>query len=88
MNVIELSVRAQRFLKKVDSHIRERIKSRLRKLEDVAVPRDAKFIGRDEGAMLFRYRIGEYRCLYKYFEKERIVLILKIDKRSRAYDRW
>ena len=87
MIVIELSVRVQRFMGKIDLHIRNRIKSRLKNLSDNPIPSDAKFIGREEGSMIFRYRIGGYRCLYKYFSKRGIVLIVKIDKRSRVYDK-
>ena len=86
MNSIELSVRAQKFLNKLDLHIRERIENRLKNLKTNPVPNDAKFIGRDGGAMIFRYRIGRYRSLYKYFENDNIVLIVKIDKRSKVYN--
>ena len=87
MNVIELSLRSQKFLDKLDLHIRKRIEERLKNLKTNPIPSDSKFIGRDGGAMIFRYRIGNYRSLYKYFTKEKIVLIMKIDKRSRVYER-
>ena len=85
MNIIELSIRVQKFLDKLDLHIRERIDKRLKNLKTNPIPSDAKFIGRDGGAMIFRYRIGHYRSLYKYFEKNKVILITKIDKRSRVY---
>ncbi|MBI2507482.1 type II toxin-antitoxin system RelE/ParE family toxin [Candidatus Woesearchaeota archaeon] len=51
------------------------------------VPSDAKFIGRDEsGEKIFRYRIGDYRALYKIKDHEKVILITKIDKRPRVYD--
>lgn len=86
MYIIELSQRAQEFLSKLDKNIRERIEERLRRLKDNPVPSDAKFIGRDNEEMLFRYRIGDYRALYKVKEFQKIVLITKIDKRPRVYD--
>ena len=86
MYEVELSVNAQDFLDKLDKSIREQIENRLRRLKENQIPSDAKFIGRDNNEMLFRYRIGKYRALYKVKEKEKIVLITKIDKRPRVYD--
>ena len=40
----------------------------------------------EDGEKVFRYRIGEYRALYKLKEKENVILISKIDKRPRVYD--
>ena len=87
MYSVELSQKAQKFLEKLDSHIRSRIEDRLRNLKDNPVPSDAKFICRDKGDKVFRCRIGDYRALYKVKDKEKIVLIAKIDKRPRVYDR-
>ena len=85
MYSVELSQLAQRFLEKLDKHIKERLEERLRKLEDNPVPKEAKFISRVAGEKIFRYRIGNYRALYKVKDKEKIVLIAKIDKRPRVY---
>jgi len=84
---VVLSQRAQKFLEKLDEHISKRIEQRLKRLEENAIPSDAKFICRDKGDTVFRYRIGDYRALYKVKGKERIVLIAKIDKRPRVYRR-
>ena len=88
MYAVELSQLSQKFLEKLDKHIAERIEDRLRRLAVTPVPSDAKFIDRDErGDKIFRYRIGAYRALYKVKEHENVVLISKIDKRPRIYDR-
>jgi len=86
MYFVELSVRAQRFLEKLDGDVKERIEKRLKNLENNSVPSDSKFIGRDNNEMIFRYRIGKFRVLYKVKEIEKIILITKIDKRDRVYD--
>ena len=86
MYSVELSQKSQKFLEKLDNHIRERIEERLRKLSDEPIPSDAKFISRDNVDKIFRYRIGDYRALYKVKDKEKIVLIAKIDKRPRVYN--
>ena len=86
MYFIELSVRAQNFLEKLDTKTKERIEKRLKNLENNPVPSDSKFIGRNNNEMIFRYRIGKFRVLYKFKESQKIVLITKIDKRDRIYD--
>ena len=77
--------KAKRFLKKLDKHIASRIIDRLENLKETPVPSDAVFIGREGGDKVFRYRIGDYRALYKLKDSEKIVLITKIDKRPKVY---
>ena len=86
MYFVDLSQRAQKFLDKLDSHIKERIENTLRRLENNPVPSDAVFIGREGGEKIFRYRIGDYRALYSIDENKKIILVMKIDKRPRVYD--
>jgi len=86
MYFVELSIRAQEFLNKLDKDTKERIEKRLKNLENNPVPSDSKFIGRDNNEMVFRYRIGKFRALYKVKENEKIILITKIDKRGKVYD--
>ena len=86
MYFVELSVRAQEFLNKLNDDVKERIEKRLKNLENNPVPSDSKFIGRDNNEMVFRYRIGKFRAMYKVKETQKIVLITKIDKRDRVYD--
>jgi len=57
----------------------------LKRLKDDPIPSDAKFIGRDNNEKIFRYRIGDYRVLYKVKDAEKIILITKVDKRPRIY---
>ena len=86
MYSVELSQLDDKFLNKLDKQHSERIKERLKKLGEIPIPSDAKFMGRDLGEKVFRYRIGDYRALYKIKETEKVVLIAKIDKRPRIYD--
>jgi len=83
---VRLSQTAQEFLAKLDKHLHERIAKRLMRLGENPVPSDSKFIRREQGEKMFRYRVGDYRALYKVKEAERVVLVTKIDKRPRAYD--
>ena len=87
MYYVDKSQNADKFLEKLDAHIKERIIEKLKKLAVNSIPSDAKFITRNEnGEKVFRYRIGDFRALYVVKEKENIVLIAKIDKRPRIYD--
>ena len=86
MYFVELSVKAQDFLEKLDKDSRERIEKRLKSLENNPIPSDTKFIGRDNNEMVFRYRIGKFRALYKVKEVQKIILIAKIDKRDKVYN--
>ena len=86
MPFVELSVRAQDFLDKLDKNTKERIEKRLKNLENNPVLSDAKFIGRDNGEMVFRYRIGKFRALYKFKEIQKVILVTKIEKRDKVYD--
>ncbi len=86
MYFVELSVRAQDFLEKLDKNTKERIEKRLKNLENNPVPSDSKFIGRDNNEMIFRYRIGKFRAMYKVKEFQKIILVTKIDKRDKIYD--
>ena len=86
MYFVELSVRAQEFLEKLDKKTKERIEKRLKNLENNPIQSDSKFIGRDNNEMIFRYRIGKFRVLYKFKEMQKSVLITKIDKRDRVYN--
>lgn len=84
---VDLSQKSDKFLLKLDSYISERIKERLKRLGEIPIPSDAKFIGREDGDKIFRYRIGDFRALYKVKDSEKIVLIVKIDKRPKVYER-
>lgn len=83
---IEYSEKAKQFLKKQDKHIASRILGRIENLKEDAVPADSKFVGRERGEKVYRYRVGDYRVLYMVKDQQRVVLIIKIDKRGRVYD--
>ena len=86
MYALDFSTKAKKFLKKLDKHIVIRIIDRLENLKETPVPSDAVFIGREGGDKVFRYRIGDYRALYKLKDSEKMILVTKIDKRPRVYD--
>lgn len=86
MYSVELSVRAQKFLNKLDKKLKQRIEKRLKNLEQNPIPTDSKFIKKENRNMIFRYRIGNLRALYNIKINQKIVLITKIDKRDKIYN--
>ena len=86
MYSLDFSNQAKNFLKRLNKQDLIRIIKRIENLENNPVPSDSKFIGRDNNEMIFRYRIGKFRVLYKVKEIQKIVLVTKIDKRDRVYD--
>jgi len=76
----------KRLLKKLDKHISERILKTVRRvLTDNAVPQNAKSIMGKHG--VFRLRIGPHRILYRLDNEQNSIVVFKIDKRSRVYER-
>lgn len=87
MYSVELTQRAKRFLRKLDIQTKTRIEQALKRLEQQPVPKDAKFLGRQSGEKVFRFRIGVFRALYTINESSKVLLVHKIEKRSRVYQR-
>ncbi len=81
---VHLSNRAKKFLRNSSKALRDRIINKLEKLADDPFPPDAKrVLGQKE--KVFRVRVGGYRILYVVFLEKNAVLIVNIDKRSKAY---
>jgi len=72
----------KKFLKKIQKEDGERLKSLILSLEKLYEVPYVKIKG-EKG--VYRARVGIYRVLYSTFDEERLVLVLKVDKRERAY---
>jgi mRNA interferase RelE/StbE len=82
---ILLASPARRFLKNAETGLRSRLLEKIAKLGEDPFPADSKrVIGRRE--KIFRVRVGDYRITYAVFWDKKELLIIDIDKRSRAYD--
>ena len=78
------SDQARRFLKQSTATLRKRLFRRIDRLRAEPIERDAKrVVGFSE--KLLRVRVGQYRLLYEVDQARRVLGIVKIDKRSRAY---
>lgn len=80
---IEFSCRAKRFLKK--SRNSKRILKKISLLKENPVLYESKKVVNEDN--IYRVRTGDYRILYKIDWDEKVILIVKIDKRSRVYKR-
>ena len=82
---VRLDKQPARFLKDCESDLYARIVSKLKELESNPVPHDAKRL-RGYELPTFRIRIGKYRALYRISYEAKLVVVVKIDKRSRLID--
>jgi len=79
-----LRKKAYKFLRELRPEEKERIVGKLRQLEDFpAAKLDIVKIAGEENT--FRLRVGNYRTLFKVYEGEKIIVIVKIDTRKRIY---
>jgi len=88
MLVISFSNAAVKFLEKVEPTLTRRLGQHIETLSTKPFPKGTKRVENSwfEAEKVFRIRVGDYRVLYSVnYEKNR-VMIVNIDKRSRAYD--
>jgi len=82
---IFLGPQPEKFLKKIDKELRQRIWEKLDELKLNPFPSDVvRVVGRREKA--FRVRVGAYRIQYYVFQDKKEIAVFDIDKRERAYD--
>ena len=80
-----LGPKAEKFLKKCEKEVYQRIKERIRELEKNPFPQEVESVKGLKGKRAFRARIGDYRIQYVVYQKKKELLVFKIDKRGRAY---
>ena len=79
---LKLDSKAEKFVKKCDRILLDRINKKLESLKFTPFPFDCKRVENREDKM-FRIRIGDYRIIYSVTEDT--IFIINIDKRSNAY---
>ena len=84
---VQLGPQPAKFIKKLDSQAKERIRSKLLKLQDDPFPPEVERVEGHKGEKVFRVRVGDYRILYIVRYETNLILVAKIDKRSRVYDK-
>ena len=83
---IEVSPAADRDIEKLRGRIQrqsfERVRSAMRSLADNPRPYKVRKIEGAERA--YRVRVGDYRVVYEMYDKERLVLIIQVARRTEA----
>ncbi|MCD6479277.1 type II toxin-antitoxin system RelE/ParE family toxin [Candidatus Bathyarchaeota archaeon] len=81
---ILLHRRVVKFLKRLDESTRSRVLNSLRELDKFPNVRlDIVKIAGEKN--IYRIRIGDLRILMKVYDVEKIIVIVKIDRRKRSY---
>jgi len=79
---IKVHKSVKKFLNEIQRDDRERLRRLILALENPAEVPHVKIKG-ETG--VYRARVGKYRILYSIFDEEKLILVLKVDKRGRAY---
>ncbi len=82
---IEFGTRALKFLSKLEKVSKERIFKRIKELCEDPFPSDVKKLKGEPD--VYRIRIGDFRVLYRIISEDDVILIFRVDKRSRVYGR-
>lgn len=72
-----------KFLRKLSKSDVNRIKSKLEELTELYSVKAVKIKNKDA----FRIRVGDYRILYTVDDSKRVVVVFKVDKREKVYNR-
>ena len=76
---------SQKFLKKCEKEVYERVMEKLKELAVEPFTHDVKrVVSKQE--KVFRVRVGAYRIQYVVYHEKNEILVTDIDKRSRAFD--
>jgi mRNA interferase RelE/StbE len=84
MYKIILSNSSEKFIRKAEKDLSKRLFEKIQKLEENPFPSDCKRVENQMGK-IFRVRVGKCRILYEVLKERLIIQIIKIDKRSKAY---
>ena len=80
---IEFATKALKFLSKLEKGGKERVFKRIKELGNNPFPSDVKKLKGERD--VYRVRIGDFRVLYRVIPEDDVILIFRVDKRSRVY---
>ncbi|TLZ49095.1 MAG: type II toxin-antitoxin system RelE/ParE family toxin [Methanobacteriota archaeon] len=80
---VELTDRALRDFDKLDRQVARRIVARLER----AAANPERFFSRVVGSDEYKLRIGDYRLLAALSHGTKMIIVARVDHRSRVYDR-
>ncbi len=81
---VKFSKSSEKFLKRCDDFLYNRILKKIGELTKNPFPSECKRIINKDGK-LFRMRVGDYRIIYEVFKLKNLILISEINKRSKIY---
>jgi mRNA interferase RelE/StbE len=83
---VQLSTKAQKFYRKADRPLAQKLARCFEQLEQEPRhhPNIKPLAGNFSG--LYRYRVGDYRVVYRINEPQQVVLIVVIAHRSEVYE--
>ncbi len=81
---VKVSRKAKKFLDKLPQSDKERILSALRALRENPFAHDIKKL---KGTEFYRLRTGKFRIIFYIDWENKVIVVFKIDKRERVYDR-
>ena len=82
---IRFTTKSANFIKKLESITKKRIKEKIYKLSENPFPSETVRVESYKEYKVFRIRIGDYRLLYNVDFKDKLLIIIKIDKRGKVY---
>ena len=82
---IEFGTKALKFLSKLEKGNKERVFTKIKELENDPFPSDVKKLKGEKD--VYRIRIGDFSVLDRLIPEDDIILVFRVDKRSRAYGR-
>ena len=82
---IEFGTKALKFLSKLEKVSKERVFKRIKELYEDPFPSDVKKLKGEKD--VYRIRVGDFRVLYRIIPEDEVILIFRVDKRSRVYGR-
>ena len=82
---IEFGTKTLKFLSKSEKSDSTRIFKRIEELGENQYPQDAKKLKGERD--VYRIRVGDFRVIYRIIREDDVVLVFRVDKRSRVYRR-
>jgi mRNA-degrading endonuclease RelE of RelBE toxin-antitoxin system len=83
----EFSTKASKYISKLDKVMKIRIKTKINRLEVDPFPREVERVEDYKGKKVFRARVGDQRILYIVNYNPNKLIVTKIDKRGRVYNK-
>ena len=82
---VQFAPRAVKFIKKLDVQTKKRINNKTLRLQIEPFPPETVRVEEYKDEKVFRVRVGDYRILYSVSFEEKLILVVKVDKRGRVY---